>query len=178
MKKYNSQLSLKKAIVLLTLIYGIVTAANAQTGLRLGIAGLNHNHVYGILNRYKNGTADIVGIAEPNKELWAKFGKLFNIPDSLFFTDLKTMLLKKKPDAVLGYNAAANHVDIVEVCAPLGIPVMVEKPLAATLSQAKRIEERAGKYHIRVLTNYETTWYPSCTTIFFIDPIVPAATVL
>jgi Predicted dehydrogenases and related proteins len=38
---------------------------------------------------------------------------------------------------------------------------MVEKPLATTTVQAKRIEELVRKYHIMVLTNYETTWYPS-----------------
>jgi len=140
--------------------------ANAQSSLRLAVAGLNHNHVYGILNRYKEGKATIVGIAEPDKTLWVKFGKQYNIPDSLFFTDLKTMVLKKKPDAVLGYNAAAHHVDIVEICAPLGIPVMVEKPMAATLKQAKRMEELANKFNIKVLTNYETTWYPSNWDIY------------
>ena len=148
------------------LLLGSVIKANAQKPLRLGVAGLNHNHVYGILSRYKDGTANIVGIAEPNKALWVKFGKIFHIPDSLFFTDLKTMVLKKKPDAVLGYNAAANHVDIVEVCAPLGISVMVEKPLAATLEQARRMEELANRYHIKVLTNYETTWYQSNRDIY------------
>jgi predicted dehydrogenase len=156
---------LKKLTLLMALLLFIITA-NAQTRLRLAIAGLNHNHVYGILNRYKDGTADIVGIAEPSKALWVKFKKLYNIPDSLLFTDLKTMVLAKHPDAVLGYNAAANHVDIVEVCAPLGIPVMVEKPLAATLAQAQRMEELANKYHTMVLTNYETTWYASNWDIY------------
>ena len=156
---------MKKLIAVLGVI-SFITTALAQTSLRLGVAGLNHDHVYGILNRYKAGKAIIVGIAEPDKALWVKFGKQYNIPDSLFFSDLKTMVLKKKPDAVLGYNAAANHVDIVEVCAPLGVPVMVEKPLAATLAQAKRMEELAEKYHIKVLTNYETTWYPSNWDIY------------
>jgi len=158
--------NLIKPFLFTLLLTAFLSAANAQNSLRLAIAGLNHNHVYGILNRYKSGTANIVGIAEPNKALWVKFGKQFNIPDSLFFTDLKTMVLKTKPDAVLGYNAAANHVDIVEVCAPLHIPVMVEKPLAATLSQAKRMEVLANKYGIKVLTNYETTWYPSNWDIY------------
>jgi predicted dehydrogenase len=158
--------NLIKPFLFTLLLAAFLSAANAQNSLRLAIAGLNHNHVYGILNRYKSGKANIVGIAEPNKALWVKFGKQFNIPDSLFFTDLKTMVLKTKPDAVLGYNAAANHVDIVEVCAPLHIPVMVEKPLAATLSQAKRMEALANKYGIKVLTNYETTWYSSNWDIY------------
>lgn len=141
-------------------------AASAQGPIRVCVAGLNHDHAHGILRRYKDGTVDIVGIAEPNKELWVKYGKLYHIPDSLFFTDLKQMILLKKPDAVLGYNAVANHVDIVEICAPLHIPVMVEKPLAATLAQAKRIEALANQYHIKVLTNYETTWYSSNLSIY------------
>jgi predicted dehydrogenase len=143
------------------LLLFVVLAASAQKPIRVCIAGLNHDHAHGILRRYKDGTVDIVGITEPNKELWVKYGKLYHIPDSLFFTDLKQMLLLKKPDAVLGYNAVANHLDIVEICAPLHIPVMVEKPLAATLAQAKRIEALANQYHIKVLVNYETTWYPS-----------------
>lgn len=143
------------------LLLVVALGAFAQKPIRVCVAGLNHDHAHGILRRYKDGTVDIVGIAEPNKELWVKYGKLYHIPDSLFFTDLKKMVLLKKPDAVLGYNAVANHVDIVEICAPLHIPVMVEKPLAATLAQAKRIEALAKQYHIQVLTNYETTWYAS-----------------
>lgn len=136
-------------------------SANAQSSFKVGVAGLNHDHIYNILNAYSKGQVNLVGIAEPNKHLREKFGKQFHLPDSLFFDDLKTMILKRKPAIVLGYNAVGNHVDVVEVCAPLGVPVMVEKPLAATLEQAKRIEELANKYHIKVLTNYETTWYPS-----------------
>jgi predicted dehydrogenase len=155
----------KKIVFIALLLCGLVTAASAQK-LKVCVAGLNHDHIYNILNAYKNGQVDIIGIAEPNQELWKKYGKQFNLPDAVFYTDLKTMLKGKKPDAVLGYNAVANHVDVVEVCAPLGIPVMVEKPLAATLEQAKRIEELANKYHIQVLTNYETTWYPSYRDLY------------
>jgi len=147
--------------IFFALLLFVFMAASAQQPIRVCVAGLNHDHAHGILRRYKDGTVDIVGIAEPNKELWVKYGKLYHIPDSLFFTDLKQMLLLKKPDAVLGYNAIGNHVYVVEICAPLHIPVMVEKPLSATLEQAKRIEALANQYHIKVLVNYETEWYPS-----------------
>jgi len=129
--------------------------------LRVVIAGLNHDHVHGILSRYNKGLVNIVGIAEPDKKLHEKYSKLYHLPDSLFYTDLSTAVTQKKPDAVLGYNAAAEHIKIVELCAPMGISVMVEKPLAATLSQDMRMKSLADKYHIKVLTNYETTWYPS-----------------
>ena len=156
---------MKRLIITGLLICGLFASASAQK-LKVCVAGLNHDHIYNILNAWKNGQVDIIGIAEPNHELWKKYGKQFNLPDDLFYDDLKTMLKSKKPDAVLGYNAVANHVDVVEICAPLGIPVMVEKPLAATLEQAKRIEALADKYHIKVLTNFETTWYPAGQYIY------------
>src|SRR3954466_15085853 len=107
-----------KAFIICTMFCFSFIAASAQK-LKVAIAGLNHDHIYNILNAYKNGQVDIIGIAEPNQELWKKYGKQFNLPDTVFYTDLKTMLKGKKPDAVLGYNAVANHVDVVEVCAPL-----------------------------------------------------------
>lgn len=165
---FSSRLTagIKKLIILILLFTGIQTSVSAQQKLRVVIAGLNHDHIYNILNAYKNGKVDIVGIVEPNKHLQEKYGKQFHLADNLFFDDLKKALLLKKPDAVLGYNAVADHLAIVQVCAPLGIPVMVEKPLAATLEQAKQIEVLAMKYHVKVLTNFETTWYASYHDVY------------
>jgi predicted dehydrogenase len=38
---------------------------------------------------------------------------------------------------------------------------MVEKPLAVNLAHAKKMEALAVKHKIHLLTNYETTWYPT-----------------
>jgi predicted dehydrogenase len=136
------------------------------SNLKIGIAGLSHDHIHLILNQYRQGQVNIVGIAEADKQLRAKFQQQYQLPDSIMFDDLKKMAIAKKPDAVLGYNAVAKHIDVVEICAPLGISVMVEKPLAATLAQAKRMEFLALKYYVKVLTNYETTWYPSYQHVY------------
>ena len=44
-------------------------AQNIDQPLRLGIAGLTHDHVHGILKRPDKGDIKIVGIAEPDKQL-------------------------------------------------------------------------------------------------------------
>ncbi|HEY4150913.1 MAG TPA: Gfo/Idh/MocA family oxidoreductase [Chitinophagaceae bacterium] len=154
-----------KKLFYLLLLTGACGIAPAQQ-LRVVIAGLSHDHVHGILKQFNDGKINVVGIAEPDKQLQLKYSKLYHLPDSLFGDDLKKILLTKKPDAVLGYNPVGEHVAIVRVCAPLGIPVMVEKPLAATLSQAKEMETLAKQYHIKLLTNYETTWYPSYHDVY------------
>lgn len=136
------------------------------SSMKFGIAGLSHDHVNLILSDYRDGKVNIVGIAEANKDLRTRMQQTYNLPDSILFDDLKKMVTTKKPDVVLGYNPVAKHIDIVEVCAPLGISVMVEKPLAATLAQASRMEFLALKNYIKLLTNYETTWYPSFQQVY------------
>jgi predicted dehydrogenase len=170
MKNMYSRLSLsapllKKLTATLVLLLCLTVSSFAQK-LRVVVAGLNHDHIYNILQAYSKGEVDIIGIAEPNKQLWTKFGKQYHLPDAVFYSDLKTALQAKKPDAVLGYNEVGHHLDIVKLCAPLHIPVMVEKPLAATLDQAKQIEQLAAQYQIKVLTNFETTWYASFHDVY------------
>ena len=86
--------------LIIVLIACFATTLNAQPPLRVVVAGLSHDHVHGILSQYNKGVVDIVGIAEANKQLQQKYSKLYNIPDSLFFTDLKKLVTQKKPDAV------------------------------------------------------------------------------
>lgn len=157
---------MKRLLCAIFLLLGIQVAAVSQSALRVVVAGLNHDHVHGILSQYKKGAVNIISIVEPDKDLQQQFAKRYNLPPSLFSTDLKKVLTAEKPDAVLGYNAVAHHVDLVEIAAPLGVDVMVEKPLAATLQQARRMEALARQYKIKVLTNFETTWYPSYRQVY------------
>jgi predicted dehydrogenase len=133
----------------------------AQHILQVAVAGLSHDHVHGILNQYKKGEVLIIGIAENDDQLIQRYKKSYQLPDSLFYRDLETLLNRHKPDAVLAYNAVNEHIQVIETCAPRGISVMVEKPLATTVKDAERIVVLSRQYHIRVLTNYETTWYNS-----------------
>jgi hypothetical protein len=44
---------LRNTIIVMALLVGAAFQSSAQ-GLRLAVAGLNHNHVYGILYRFEN----------------------------------------------------------------------------------------------------------------------------
>jgi predicted dehydrogenase len=146
----------------LLLLSGLLLTAficPAQKILRVGVAGLTHDHVHNIMHQYKKGEVIIAGIAEADEQLVARYKKTYQLPDSLFFKSLPALLEHTHPDAVLAYNAISEHLGVVEICAPKGISVMVEKPLATTVKDAERIATLAKQYHIHVLTNYETTWY-------------------
>jgi predicted dehydrogenase len=134
--------------------------------LKVGVVGLSHDHAHGIMQHYKKGEVILLGIVESNAQLVERYKKQYQVPDSLFFTSLTSLLSRTHPDAVLAYNPISEHIDVVEACAPKGISVMVEKPLATTLKQAMRMKELAGQYKIHLLTNYETTWYASNHQLF------------
>lgn len=150
-----------KPILLMFVILAIKCTAIAQKPLRVALAGLSHDHVHGVLQGYKKGDVSIIAIAESNPQLVQRYTQRYQLPDSLFYKDLPSLLKKHKPDAVLAFNAIVDHLAVVEACAPLGIHVMVEKPLAISVKHAERMAMLARQFKIQLLTNYETTWYAS-----------------
>lgn len=145
------------------LCYSTLTVARDH--LKVAVAGLRHDHVHLLLRAYQQHQVDILGIAEPDAELARHYQGRYELPDSLFFETVDDMLKAIKPEVVLAYNPISEHVDVAEVCLPLRIPLMVEKPLAISVEQAKRIAELSVQYNTQVLTNYETTWYASNQTL-------------
>ncbi|MBD2704386.1 Gfo/Idh/MocA family oxidoreductase [Spirosoma sp. BT702] len=143
----------------------LTNAQSSQKPLRVGIVGLVHDHVNGILNKaFKQGNQtdiEIVGIVESNRDVVERLSKRFGFPTSLVYPTLAEMLDKAKPEAVTDFGPIADHRKTVEGCAPRNIHVMVEKPLATTFADAKQMEMLAKKHKIQLLTNYETTWYGS-----------------
>lgn len=135
--------------------------AIAQTPFRIAIDGLTHTHVHWLLGRAKDGDIQIVGIAEKNKELAQRYLKQYNLPSTLLYSSLPELLKAVKPDAVAAFNSIYEHLSTVQTCAPKGIHVMVEKPLAVSLAHAKQMQTLAQRHKIHLLTNYETTWYGS-----------------
>ncbi|GAC1372762.1 MAG: Gfo/Idh/MocA family oxidoreductase [Hymenobacter sp.] len=127
----------------------------------MGIAGLTHTHVHGLLGRAKRGDVVIVGIAEPNRALAQRYAQQYGLPMSLVYPTLAEMLAKAKPEAVTAFGSIYEHLAVVQACAPRGIHVMVEKPLAVSLDHARQMAALARQYRIHLLTNYETTWYGS-----------------
>ena len=150
-------------LVLFSILF--VSVSSAQL-LKVGVAGLKHDHVHGILNDYKKGRVIILGIAEEDEQLVQRYKKNYQLPDSIFYKNLSSMLAHIKPDAVLAFNPIAEHILVVEACAAKGISVMVEKPLATTVEQANQMAAMAKQAQIKLLTNYETTWYPSNQQIY------------
>ena len=170
--KINFKTMKKKYLVFATLciLFFSVMKIEAQvpkTGaVRVVVAGISHGHVAWILNKPTSDQMEIVGIYEPNKATAEKNAIKYNLSKDLFYNNLETALDKTKPEAVLAFGSIHEHLKVVKAAAPRGIHIMVEKPLASNLNEALAMQALAKKYNVLLLTNYETSWYPSTYETF------------
>ncbi|MGB8261092.1 MAG: Gfo/Idh/MocA family oxidoreductase [Terracidiphilus sp.] len=140
----------------------VLPAQPAPARLRVAIAGLVHGHVEGFLSALPaHPEVELVGIADPDPALRARYAKKFNLPDSVFFESTANLIETRRPQAVLVYTSIADHRKVIETAAQYGVSVMVEKPLTISLEDALAIRRTAQRYKVHVLVNYETTWYAS-----------------
>ena len=152
--------TVKRGLLMLCLLVLCVSAVHADDApLRLAVAGVTHGHLGEVVSRMRRGDFVIVGVAEPRDEYRNNNGLTGRLDPSLFYADLGQMLDETHPEVVVAYGSIYDHLAVVEACAPRGIHVMVEKPLAVNNKDARRMARLAEKYGIKVLTNYETTWY-------------------
>lgn len=136
--------------------------AHAKTGapLQMGVVGLTHDHVHWILG-YKGSDIEIVGIVEPDQALARRYANQYGFSMDIVYSDIDAMIRQAKPAAVAAFTSIFDHLYVVEKCAPKGIHVMVEKPLAVSLEHAQKMASLARQHNIHLITNYETTWYAS-----------------
>ena len=116
-----------------------------QKPLRVVVVGLVHDHVGWILGYQNKNDIEVVGIAEPDHSLAEKYSKRYGYSMSIVYNTMEEAIGKTKPEAVLAFNNIYEHLKVVEYCAPRGIHVMVEKPLAVSNEHVTKMLALAKK---------------------------------
>jgi len=149
--------------IVLCLIACISFSTFAQKGkpLKVAVAGVSHGHLWDVISRMDRGDFVVVGVFESDDEIRVNNGLYKKLKPSLFYASLEEMLDKTQPEVAVAYGSIYDHLAVVEACAPRGIHVMVEKPLAVNMEHATRMAELARAHNIKIITNFETTWYPT-----------------
>ncbi|MEM9372646.1 MAG: Gfo/Idh/MocA family oxidoreductase [Planctomycetota bacterium] len=138
---------------------------NSAEPLRLAVIGLVHGHVEGVLWAARDrNDIEIVGVFDPSRALFDKFGARYGLDPSIYFDDLDSMLDRTRPEAASVMTSIAGHLEAAEACAPRGVHMLVEKPLAFSNEDAEAMASLAREHGVLLLTNYETSWYASVRT--------------
>ena len=132
---------------------------------RIVIVGLVHSHGVGLLRSLvKNSAVELVGIADPHDDVRQEAQKL--APGVPLFEDYRKMLDQTKPDAAWSFVENDRHLEVTRECAGRGISVIFEKPMAASLDQARRMLQLARDHHIKLMINYQMAWWPENYTAY------------
>jgi UDP-N-acetylglucosamine 3-dehydrogenase len=108
--------------------------------LKVGVIGagsMGRNHV-----RVLSEIANLVGVCDISEKSAMEIGSKFNVP---YFTDLETFIKETGVEAVCIATPTTHHVDAAITCLEDGIDLLVEKPIAATVEDGKRIIDTAKK---------------------------------
>lgn len=104
--------------------------------------------------------AKIVAASDPSDDALKTFAT--TVPDARLFSDHRTMLKQARLDAAVICVPTLYHTPIGIDCMKAGLPIMIEKPLARTVADGRRLvdtAEKTGKLlmvaHVR---RYDKDW--------------------
>ncbi len=130
---------------------------------KLKVVGLNFDHMHmGDLLRHchEHPGVEIVGICDADPARMQSAIRNFAIPPERVFTDAHRCLATTGPDFVVLCPATARHAEYVELAAPYGAHLFVEKPFAATLADADRMITAAKRAKRLLAINWPLRWVP------------------
>jgi predicted dehydrogenase len=83
------------------------------------------------------------------------------IKEHPIYTDYKELIDKEKPDIVIISTWTSSHRDIAIFAAQHGVMgIVLEKPAAVTLNQAREISDTCNQYNVKLVVNHERRWDP------------------
>jgi D-apiose dehydrogenase len=122
-------------------------------GALIGCGFFAINHLHGWRDA---AGAEIVAICDTNPARLAIAGDGFGITRR--YAEAGEMLRAERPDFVDIATTAPSHRPLVELAAGLGIPVIVQKPFAATLDDAKAMVQACKAAGVPLMVHENFRW--------------------
>jgi predicted dehydrogenase len=128
--------------------------------LRIGVLGLSHDHVWGNLGAIAAGDLGrVVAAAEPAPRLRERFGQDHGVAD--LYSAYDALLERRDLDTVLVFADNRVSAELGARALERGLPVMVEKPMAADLAGAESLLAAARTTGLPLMVNWPSAWRPA-----------------
>ena len=124
---------------------------------RTGIVGAGYVSAYHIRAVQSLGFAEIIGIVDPDKERAEKIAREFNIAS--IFRSLDE-LSAAHPDVIHILTPPALHCELTLQALEMGCHVLVEKPMAETEADCRRMVEKAREKGLVLSVNHSARMDP------------------
>ena len=128
--------------------------------LRVGVLGLSHDHVWGNLAAIETGNLGrVVAAAEPASRLRERFARDHGSSD--LHPTYDALLDRRDLDAVIVFADNRSSAELGARALARGLPVMVEKPMAADLAGAEALLAAARTAGLPLMVNWPSAWRPA-----------------
>ncbi len=107
---------------------------------------------------------DVVAICDAQPDRLAAARTDLQLNESQVFNDWQQCIARSKPDLIILCPSTGDHALWVERLAPFGLPMLLEKPMAASLADADRIIQACQRHQVTLAINWPLVWVPSHRT--------------
>jgi UDP-N-acetylglucosamine 3-dehydrogenase len=119
----------------------------------VGAMGRNHARVY-----HELVMAELVAVTDANEECAEQAGRMYG---ATAYTDYQKMLAHERPDVVSVAVPTQLHCEVALAALDAGCHVLVEKPLAWTLDEGRRIIDRARDKGLKLTAGHIERFNPA-----------------
>ncbi|MEK9726843.1 MAG: Gfo/Idh/MocA family oxidoreductase [Candidatus Margulisiibacteriota bacterium] len=123
----------------------------------LGNMGQHHAKAYSALSE-----AILVAVCDPNGE---RFERIIKEPQTQYYSDVDQMISEQQIDVVSICVPTSAHYDVAVKCIDQGIAVLIEKPIAQTVDQAKALVKYAKEKNVLLTVGHIERFNPAITRV-------------
>ncbi len=126
--------------------------------LRIGVLGLSHDHVWGEADAVVAcDETELVAAADPIDALTGRFTETYGCP---VYGSVESLLENEALDAAYVFGSNLQGADFAMQAMERGLPVLIEKPLAANLDDANRMVRLSRERNVPLVVNWPFAWWP------------------
>ncbi|WP_417381193.1 Gfo/Idh/MocA family protein [Gimesia sp.] len=126
--------------------------------LRIGILGLIHDHVWDHLPQLQHSdNAELVAAFDTNQPLRERIQGEYGCPA---YSSEDELFDNHELDGVYIFSSNQQGAELALKALNRGLPVMIEKPMAANFAQAEQMLETARAQGVCLMVNWPFAWWP------------------
>lgn len=132
---------------------------------RVAAISFDHMHMGDLLRLvHDHPDAEIAGLFDPDRAAMKQAADTFAIPEDRVFTDLDACMAAAKPDLAILCAATADHARYTQRLAAHSVHVLVEKPFAASVADARAMIAAMRPTGRLLAINWPLCWVASHVT--------------
>lgn len=127
------------------------------------VAGISFEHMHmgdNLRMVARHPQCEVVGLCDANRSRMLDAQADLGLRDDQLFADWQHCIEAAKPDWLILCPATGDHAAWVERLAPYGLPLLIEKPMAASLADADRMLATCRQHDVTWAVNWPIVWSP------------------